>query len=117
MEFLLILVVIVDSRTSETSHSVLNKYSTNTRFSSPFGYSIFQAVDWGKIPILAHDWLPDYDYPFRAQSPEEFKEQYEKICKLSLQEKRDILFPLREHLKQWDNKEQWRDRLLEIYNK
>ena len=34
----------------------------------PFGYSIFQAVDWGKIPILAHDWLPKYDYPFRASS-------------------------------------------------
>ena len=83
----------------------------------PFGYSIFQAVDWGKIPILAHDWLPKYDYPFRASTQKEFKEQYEKICKLSLQEKRDILFPLREHLKQWDNKEQWRDRLLEIYNK
>ena len=47
---------------------------------------------------------------------EEFKEQYEKICKLSLQEKRDYLFPLRDYLKQWDNKEQWRDRLLEIYN-
>ena len=30
----------------------------------------------------------------------EIKELYEKICKLSLQEKRDILFPLREHLKQ-----------------
>ena len=83
----------------------------------PFGYSIFQAVDWGKIPILAHDWLPKYDYPFRASTPEQFKEQYEKICKLSLQEKRDILFPLRDYLKQWDNKEQWRDRLLEIYNK
>ena len=82
----------------------------------PFGYSIFEAVDWGKIPILAHDWLSDYDYPFRATTPKEFKEQYEKICKLSLQERRDILFPLREHLKQWDNKEQWRDRLLEIYN-
>jgi len=27
------------------------------------------------------------------------------------------LFPLREHLKQWDNKEQWRDKLLEIYNR
>jgi len=83
----------------------------------PFGYSIFQAVDWGKIPILAHDWLPDYNYPFRASTPKEFKEQYDKICNLSLQEKRDILFPLREHLKQWDNKEQWRDKLLEIYNK
>jgi len=83
----------------------------------PFGYSIFQAVDWGKIPILAHDWLPKYDYPFRASTPKEFKEQYEKICNLSLQEKRDILFPLREHLRQWDNKEQWRDKLLEIYNR
>jgi len=83
----------------------------------PFGYSIFQAVDWGKIPILAHDWLPEYDYPFRAQSPESFKKHYKTICRLSLQEKRDILFPLREYLKQWDNKEQWRDKLLEIYNK
>ena len=82
----------------------------------PFGYSIFQAVDWGKIPILAHDWIPKYDYPFRASTPKEFKEQYNNICELSLQEKRDILFPLREYLKQWDNKEQWRDRLLEIYN-
>ena len=85
-------------------------------FKEPFGYSIFQAVDWGKIPIIAKDWIPEYDYPFRASTPEQFKEQYEKICKLSLQERRDILFPLREHLKQWDNKEQWRDKLLEIYN-
>jgi hypothetical protein len=82
----------------------------------PFGYSIFQAVDWGKIPILAHDWLPEYDYPFRASSKQEFHEQYKNICDLTLQERRDYLFPLREHLKQWDNKEQWRDRLLEIYN-
>ena len=35
---------------------------------------------------------------------------------LTLQEKRDYLFPLRDYLKQWDNKEEWRDRLLEIYN-
>ena len=82
----------------------------------PFGYSIFQAVDWGKIPILAHDWLPDYDYPFRAQSPEEFKEQYDNICNLTLKEKEDYLYPLREHLRQWDNKEEWRDRLLKLYN-
>ena len=82
----------------------------------PFGYSIFQAVDWGKIPILAHDWLPEYDYPFRAQSPEEFKEQYEKICNLTLKEKGDYLYPLREHLRQWDNKEEWTTELLKLYN-
>ena len=22
----------------------------------PFGYSIFQAVDWGKLPIIHEDW-------------------------------------------------------------
>ena len=65
----------------------------------PFGYSIFQAVDWGKIPILAHDWLPKYDYPFRAIQQEEFKEQYEKICNLSLQEKRDILISIKRTFK------------------
>ena len=82
----------------------------------PFGYSIFQALDYGKIPIIAQDWLPKYDYPFRASSKEEFQEQYKNICELTLQEKRDYLFPLRDYLKQWDNKEEWRDRLLEIYN-
>ena len=83
----------------------------------PFGYSIFQAVDWGKIPILAHDWLPQYDYPFRASTPEQFKEQYEKICNLSIQQRRDVLFPLRDYLKQeYGDKEVWREKLLEIYN-
>jgi len=83
----------------------------------PFGYSIFQALDFGKIPILAHDWLPDYDYPFRASSPEEFREQYEKICKLSLDDRRDYVFPLREYLKEnYGDKEVWKEKMLRIYN-
>ena len=65
---------------------------------------------------MAKDWLPKYDYPFRAQSPEEFKEQYEKICNLTLKEKGDYLYPLREHLRQWDNKEEWTTELLKLYN-
>jgi len=83
----------------------------------PFGYSIFQAIDFGKIPILAHDWLPKYDYPFRASSPEEFKKQYEKICKLSLEERRGYLFPLREYLnKNYGDKEAWKEKMLRMYN-
>ena len=82
----------------------------------PFGYSIFEAVDWGKIPIIAHDWLPEYDYPFRAQSPEAFKKHYKTICELSLQERQDYLFPLREYLTKWDNQEEWKDKLLKVYN-
>jgi hypothetical protein len=82
----------------------------------PFGYSIFQAIDYGKLPILAKDWLPKYDYPFRAQSPEEFKEQYETICKLSTKERQEYLVPLRDYLRKFDNKKQWTEQLLKLYN-
>ena len=83
----------------------------------PFGYSIFQALDFGKIPILAHDWLSDYDYPFRAASPEEFREQYKKICELSVDGRRDYVFPLREYLnKTYGDKDVWREKMLRIYN-
>lgn len=83
----------------------------------PFGYSIFQAVDYGKIPILAHDWIPKYDYPFRASSVKEFHEHYHTICKLSLQERRDYVFPLREYLKEnYGDKKAWREKMLRIFN-
>ena len=82
-----------------------------------FGYSIFQAVDYGKIPILAPDWIPSYDYPFRAASPEEFREQYKKICELSVDGRRDYVFPLREYLnKTYGDKDVWREKMLRIYN-
>ena len=44
----------------------------------PFGYSIFQAVDWGKLPILDEDW-GEVDYKYRASTKQEFKEVYETI--------------------------------------
>ena len=72
----------------------------------PFGYSIFQAIDFGKVPILAGDWLTEYDYPFRASNPVEFHEQYRKLCEVSLDERRNLLYPLREYLSEkFDNKE------------
>ena len=83
----------------------------------PFGYSIFQAIDFGKIPILAHDWMPKYDYPLRASSIKEFHEQYDRVCKMGLEERRDILFPLREYLNEnFGNKNQWVENMLRIYN-
>ena len=83
----------------------------------PFGYSIFQAVDYGKVPILAEDWLPQYKYPLRASNPKDFKLQYERICKMGLDERRDILFPLREYLTEhFGNKQRWVEQMLRIYN-
>ncbi len=83
----------------------------------PFGYSIFQALDYGKIPIIAHDWIPSYDYPFRASTPKEFHEQYDKICKMGLDERRDYVFPFREYLdEQFGDKQRWIDNMLRIFN-
>lgn len=83
----------------------------------PFGYSIFQAIDFGKVPILAGDWLTEYDYPFRASNPVEFHEQYKKLCDVSLDERRNLLYPLREYLtNKFDNKEEWVEKMLRIYN-
>ena len=91
--------------------------SHSAHIHEPFGYSIFQAVDYGKVPILAEDWLPQYKYPLRASNPKDFKLQYERICKMGLDERRDILFPLREYLTEhFGNKQRWVEQMLRIYN-
>ena len=83
----------------------------------PFGYSIFQAIDFGKVPILAEDWHKEVKWPWRASSPQKFKEQYENICEVSLDGRRNELFRLREYLsKKFDNKEEWVESLLKLYN-
>ena len=31
----------------------------------PFGYSIFQSIDYGKVPVLSKEWCKDMKYPWR----------------------------------------------------
>ena len=90
--------------------------SHSCHLNEPFGYSIFQAFDYGKLPILQMDWLKDFEYPFRAFTKEQFKQQVDNISELSVQERNDYLNGFREHLRQWDNKKEWTDKYLEIYN-
>ena len=90
--------------------------SHSCHLNEPFGYSIFQAFDYGKLPILQMDWLKDFEYPFRAFTKEQFKQQVDNISQLSVQERNDYLNGFREHLRQWDNKKEWTDKYLEIYN-
>ena len=90
--------------------------SHSCHLNEPFGYSIFQAFDYGKLPILQMDWLKDFEYPFRAFTKEQFKQQVDNISELSVQERNDYLNEFREHLRQWDNKKEWTDKYLEIYN-
>ena len=90
--------------------------SHSCHLNEPFGYSIFQAFDYGKLPILQMDWCRDYQYPFRAFTKKEFDEQVENISNLSQGERQVHLEGFRNHLAQYDNKQQWVDNYLEIYN-
>ena len=82
----------------------------------PFGYSIFQAFDYGKLPILQMDWLKDFEYPLRAFTKEQFKHQVDNISELSVKERNNYLNGFREYLRRYDNKSEWTDKYLEIYN-
>ena len=62
------------------------------------------------------DWIKDFKYPFRSFTKEQFKEQVDNISNLSVQERNDYLDDFREYLRRYDNKSEWSDKYLEIYN-
>ena len=83
----------------------------------PFGYSIFQNVDWGKLPILSNDWYPSISYKFRAGNKKEFLNIYKGITELSYEEKKVEFENLKTQLiDNFDNKNIWKEKLIKIYN-
>ena len=82
----------------------------------PFGYSIFQAIDYGKLPILSEDWLPNIAYPYRASTKEKFEEVYKEICNVRVEVRQTLLQHLKSNLSEYDNKKDWANKYLEIYN-
>ena len=82
----------------------------------PFGYSIFQALDYGKIPIISKDWCEEYDYPYRANNKIEFDELYKILISTEYNIKNKVMKDFREYLKKYDNIEEWVIKYLEIYN-
>ena len=90
--------------------------SHSCHLNEPFGYSIFQGIDYGKLPILQTDWCGEYNYPFRASNKEEFDNQVINISDLYEDERQNYLDKLREYLKKYDNKKDWISKFLDIYN-
>lgn len=83
----------------------------------PFGYGIFEAVDWGKLPILHENWHVPLDYKYKAKSKETFDETYETICKDSWETKNNEFEKLKNWMKSnFSDKESWKQKLLDIYN-
>ncbi len=113
------------TRVTQFRFSYLDKFFKSKRWGishsafidEPFGYSIFQAVDYGKIPILNSNWCTDIEYPFRAFTKEDFNTEYNKICSLSVNERNEILDNLRINLNdRYNNPDLWTERYLSIYN-
>ena len=83
----------------------------------PFGYSIFEAVDYGKLPILHSTWCKDFKYPYRASSKKEFSDIYTKLINTSYEEKNKWFLSLRKMMKDnFTDKNRWINKLLDIYN-
>ena len=83
----------------------------------PFGYSIFEAVDRGKLPILHETWLPTLKYPYRASSKKQFDDIYSRLVETSYEEKNKWFLHLKQHMiDNFTNKDMWVDQLLNIYN-
>jgi len=80
----------------------------------PFGYSIFQAVDWGKLPILHSDW-GDVQYRYRASNKEEFNQIYELILSDNREVHLEEFNRLKNYLKKFDNKSDWAESVLKIF--
>ena len=80
-------------------------------FREPFGYSIFEAVDYGKLPIINTDWAPEVDYKYRASTKNEFDNCIKEILNDSQETRIEERNKLIEFMKKFDNKEEWADQV------
>ncbi len=80
----------------------------------PFGYSIFQAVDYGKVPIIHSDW-GDVDYKYRASNKKEFDKMVKVISSDSFDEILDNFGNLQHWMRKYNNKERWAKKIQNIF--
>lgn len=101
--------------------SILNSFmelswsiSHSCHTKEPFGYSIFQAVDWGKLPILHTDW-GDVEYRYRASNKEEFNKVYNLILSDKPEVHQKEFNRLKKYLKKFDNKKKWVENVKNLF--
>ena len=85
--------------------------------SEPFGYGIFEAVDYGKLPILHSTWCSEFEYPYRASFKNDFVDIYMKMCETPYEERNYWFNQLKTFMKEkFTDKNKWIQSLLNIYN-
>lgn len=108
----------------EYNPNLTDEYYTSSLFGifhgayvkEPFGYSILQAVDAGKLPIISKGWCPEFNYPYRASSKEEFENMVKLIQNTNKETRENIFNSAKSFLKKFDNKDHWVERMKTIYN-
>lgn len=80
-------------------------------FKEPFGYSIFQSVDYGKVPIINKDWAVEVDYDYRASTMNEFKKMVKRVQTDSFDKVENNFNNLKEYMKKFDDKFGWVDKI------
>lgn len=80
-------------------------------FSEPFGYNIFQAVDYGKLPILNYDWCPELEYKYRVGTMNEFQKMIKVILKDDHNTRNEEFLKLKEYMQKYTDKETWIDKV------
>ena len=88
--------------------------SHSCHLNEPFGYSIFRLIT-ENYPYYKRIGVGIINIPLEI-TKKEFDEQVENISNLSQVERQVHLEGFRNHLAQYDNKQQWVDNYLEIYN-
>jgi hypothetical protein len=84
-------------------------------FKEPFGYSIFQAVDYGKIPIIHTNWATEVDYKYRASNKNEFDKMVKKIVGDDNNTRFEEFIKLKTYMMTFDNTKNWTSKILEKF--
>tara|TARA_Y100000389_G_scaffold162630_1_gene165486 strand:- start:242 stop:1441 length:1200 start_codon:yes stop_codon:yes gene_type:complete len=86
-------------------------------FKEPFGYSIFQSVDYGKIPIIHTGWAEELDYKYRASTKNEFDKAYKKILFDSYEVRLQEFNKIKSYMMQYDYKKGWTSSVIKLLEK
>jgi len=80
----------------------------------PFGYSIFQAVDYGKLPIIHTDWGVGLNYRYRASTKNEFDKCVKKMLSDSYETRLKEFNKIKDWMQQFSDSKKWTDQVLKI---
>lgn len=99
---------------SEIHDLFMNKdwdISHSCHINEPFGYSIFQSIDYGKIPIIHSEWGVECDYKYRASSKAEFNFRYSQILRDSRMIHLREFLKLKSYMRKFENKKKWVEKI------